>query len=271
MTIWLHLLALALYAVAAVILAISFARDERRLPAVARGILAGALVVHAWALVQYSFVWDELPLVGLGPSLSSLGLLVGLGTLIASTFGHATTVGLVLVPLVTALMGVAALVGVEPTGEAPTFRGGWFMLHVVFAFVGYVGLTVAFAAGLMYLLQFRELKSKRFGAIFHFFPPLETLDRLGRRGLLIGFPFLTIALLVGWAWTTRFDATVAPGNPKLLWVILSWVVFLVALLARVGNGARSQRGALASVLGFILVVIIYVVLRVQGSHGGAFL
>ena len=32
----------------------------------------------------------------------------------------------------------------------------------------------------MDLLLFRELKSKHVGAIVRFFPPLETLDRLGR-------------------------------------------------------------------------------------------
>src|SRR5690606_6513296 len=146
-------------------------------------------------------------LVGLGPSLSTLSLLVGLGAVTASTLGHARTVGLVLVPVVAALQGVGLGMGIVPTGEPLAFRGVWFALHVLFAFVGYAGLTVAFAAGLMYLLQFRELKSKHFGAIFRFFPPLDTLDRLGRQGLLVGFPFLTLAVVVSWAWTARFEGT----------------------------------------------------------------
>ena len=80
------------------------------------------------------------------------------------------------------MLGVGMAVGVAPAGEAQAFQSIWLVLHVIFALVGYVGLTVAFAAGLMYLMQFRELKSKHFGAIFRFFPPLETLDRLGRLG-----------------------------------------------------------------------------------------
>ena len=119
--------------------------------------------------------------------------------------------------------------------------------------------------------QCRELKSKHFGAIFRFFPPLEVLDRLGRRGILFGFPFLTVSVLVGWAWTTRFDVADVPGNPKLLWVIVSWMVFLAALLARAGGGRPSRRGALVSVVGFVVVVVVYVVLRVQGARGGGFL
>jgi HemX protein len=271
MTVWLHLIAFAQYAIAATLLAIAFARDAARLTVVSRGILGLGLVVHAWGLVVFTVRWAELPLVGLGPSLSTLAFLIGLGTLIASTLASATTVGLVLLPVVTALAGIAVAVGVQPTGEPGPFQSVWFVLHVVMALVGYAGLTVAFAAGLMYLLQFRELKSKHFGAIFRFFPPLETLDRLGRKGLLIGFPFLTLAMLVGWAWSARFDVVPSPGDPKLTWVILSWVVFLAALLAGFGSGRRSQRGALVSVVGFVVVVVLYVVLRSQTAEHGAFL
>jgi HemX protein len=271
MTHWLHLIAFAQYAIAAALLAIAFVRDTRRLTVVARGILGLGLAVHAWALVVFTLRWSELPLVGLGPSLSTLAFLVGLGTLIASTLANATTVGLILLPVVTALVGIAAGVGVTPAGEVGDFQSVWFVLHVLLALAGYAGLTVASAAGLMYLLQFRELKSKHFGAIFRFFPPLDTLDRLGRKGLLLGFPFLTLAMLVGWAWTARFDVTPSPGSLKLTWVILSWFVFLAALLSRLGSGRRSQRGALVSVVGFVVVVVLYVVLRAQTTQHGAFM
>lgn len=270
MTGWLHFAALLLYGVTTALLAISFARSDQRLPRLAAAVLAAGLVAHAAGLAAFVSAWDELPLVGLGPSLSTLGFLVSLGTLIASTLGHARPVGLVLVPVVALLTGVAVAVRVQPAGEAIAFRGAWFALHVVFAFIGYAGLTVAFGAGLMYLLQFRQLKGKHFGAVFRFFPPLETLDRLGRTGLLVGFPFLTLAVIVGWAWSSTFAAAEL-GDLKLVWVILSWVVFVAALLARAGDAGRSQRGALASVIGFLVVVAIYVVIRMQDTHAGAFL
>lgn len=268
---WLHAAALLLYGVGAAHMGISFARGGRGLPPLAAAVVAAGLVTHAGALAVFTSRWGELPLVGLGPSLSSLAFLIALGTLAAAVPGRAGTVGLLVLPVVVTLIAVATAVGIVPQGETTRFRGLWFNLHVLFAFLGYAGLTVAAAAGLMYLLQFRELKSKHFGAIFRFFPPLEVLDRLGRRGILFGFPFLTVSVLVGWAWTTRFDVADVPGNPKLLWVIVSWMVFLAALLARAGGGRPSRRGALVSVVGFVVVVVVYVVLRVQGARGGGFL
>jgi len=271
MTAALHLIALGLYALAAALLGVSLARTDRRLPPVATAVLAAAILLHVAQLVAYVREYGELPLVGLGPSLSVLALLIAVGSLALATAGGAGPVGLVLVPVAAALAATAEVAGVHPSAQVMAFRGPWFVLHVVLAFLGYAGFTVAFAAGLMYLLQFRELKSKRFGAVFRFFPPLDTLDRLGRGALLAGMAFLTLALAVGWAWTERFGHPMAPGNPKVVWGALTWLVFAAALAARAGGRRPARRAALASVVGFAVVVVGYLVLRVGEGPGGGFL
>jgi ABC-type uncharacterized transport system permease subunit len=267
----LHLITLALYALAAALLGVSMARSDRRLPGIATAVLAAAIVAHVADLALYTREFHELPLVGLGPALSIFALLIAAGSLGLATLGRTGPVGLVLVPVAAAVAAVAEIVGVRPSRQEVDFQGPWFVFHVVLAFVGYAALTVAFAAGLMYLIQFRELKSKRFGAIFRFFPPLDTLDRIGRGALWAGLGFLTLALVVGWAWTERFGHPMSPGNPKVVWGILSWLVFAGALAARAGGGRPARRAALASVLGFAVVLAGYLVLRVGESGGGAFL
>jgi HemX protein len=271
MTQLLQAVALTLYLVAAGFLALSLARGDRRLATVATWITGAAVLAHAGGLAAYTVRWGELPLVGLGPSLSVLGFLVGLGSLGVATLGRTGPLGLVLVPVGATLVGVALVVGVEPSGEPLAFRGVWFALHVLLALAGYAGLTVAFASGLMYLLQFRELKNKHFGAIFRFFPPLDTLDRMGKWALVAGLPSLTLALALGWAWTERFQRPLAPGNPKIVWGVLTWFLLVTALLARTGGGRRGYRGAVASVVAFVVVVAAYVVLRVGEGEGGGFL
>jgi ABC-type uncharacterized transport system permease subunit len=83
--------------------------------------------------------------------------------------------------------------------------------------------------------------------------------------------FLTLALLVGWAWSERFGPPMSPGNPKVVLGILSWLVFAAALAARAGGGRPARRAALASVVGFALVVAGYLMLRIGERAGGAFL
>lgn len=265
----LHLGSVTLYGIAGALLGFSLAREARRIPAIACAVVALGLLVHAAALAEYTSQWSQLPLEGLGPSLSTLAFLTGVGLLISATLGHAETVGLILVPVIVILTGIALAVGLVPSGQTLD----WFVLHVAFAFIGLVGLTVAFAAGLMYLIQFRELKGKRFGAVFRFFPPLDTLDRLGHGGLLLGFPFLTLALMLGLAWMASpvGPAMPNPAPAKLVWAFMSWAVLLAAIVARAGGGRRGERGALVSVVGFMIVVAMYLVVRAGASQQGVFL
>lgn len=269
----LHPVALGLYALAAALLGVSLARSARRLPGAATACLGLAVAAHAGALGAFRAEFGEWPLVGLGPSLSVLALLVAVGSLLLATLGGTGPLGLVLVPVAAALAAVAEVAGVQPSPIAReiVFRGPWFVLHVVLAMVGYAGLTVAFAAGLMYLLQFRQLKGKRFGAVFRFFPPLDTLDRIGRRALLVGLPFLTLALALGWAWSERFGPAMRPGNPKVVWGVITWIAFVAALAVRGRGAPGARRGALASVVGFAVVVMAYVLLRAAEHAGAGFL
>src|SRR3989449_10509443 len=54
--------------------------------------------------------------------------------------------------------------------------------------------ALAFIAAALYLLQFHELKAKRFGRVFRFFPPLERLDQLNHLSLVLGFPTVTLGV-----------------------------------------------------------------------------
>lgn len=266
-----HVIALLLYAGAGAVLVGSLAGGRESAPRVGAYLLIGAVLIHAAGLVAFTATFDELPLVGLAPSLSTFTFLLG-GMLLPAAIGRgeARPIGLVLAPFAALLLGIGLLVGLAPSGEPMTFRGVWFALHVVLAFLAYACLALAFAAGLLYLIQFRELKAKHFGRWFRFLPSLDTLDRVGWRALAFGFPTLTAAMLLGWAWTARFDFAMAPSDPKVVWVLLTWAVFAAAIVSRLGGAERSRRSAYASVIGFAVIVIAYVLLRLSAVTGRVF-
>lgn len=255
-------IALLLYIGASGMLVVSFAGGRAAMPRAGAALIAGAIGFHGAALVVFTALHAELPLVGLAPSLSTLAFFIGLFLLCIAFIRESRPLGIVLVPLTALLLGIALAIGIAPSGEPLAFSGVWFSFHVLLAFIGYAGLAVAFAAGLLYLLQFRELKDKRLGRVFRFFPSLPALDLIGRRALVVGFPALTLALLLGWAWTVRFRNTLAPGDPQVIWGVLTWLTFVVLLGVRYGGSANvERRAALASVAGFGFVVLSYIVLR----------
>lgn len=268
-----HFVALFLYVGAFIFWLRSLLRGGRGREATVAFVLAAAgVAVHGVGLVLFTVRFGELPLAGLAPSLSTLSLLMGLGLMGTLALGEATRVGIVLVPVMALLEGAAAVLGVSPRPGPPLdFQGAWFSLHVTLSFAGYVGMAVAFAAGLLYLIQFHELKGKRLGRLFRFLPPLATLNRLVKVGLVSGLVSLGLGLALGWAWTVRFRGSLEVGDPKVLWGGFSWIVLVSALVARLGSGRKEHRGALAAVTGFAVVVAVYLTLRLVAGAGGFFL
>ena len=268
-----HLLALVLYIAALVSWARALWRGpEGRESGAAFALAAAGVAAHLTALVDFSLRYGELPLAGLAPSLSTLALIMGLGLMGTLVLGEASRVGVVLVPLMIVLEGTAMVLGVTPNPGPPLdFQGAWFALHVTLAMVGYGGMAVAFAAGVLYLIQFHALKDKQLGRLFRFIPPLGTLDRLVRAGLVVGFVTLSLGLALGWAWTIRFRGSFEVGDPKVAWGLFSWVALVVALAFRVGPGRRERTGALAAVVAFGAVMVAYVILRTTMAQEGIFL
>ncbi len=238
---------------------------------IAFGLAAAGVAAHAGALARFTVDYGQLPLNGLAPSLSAVAFIIGIGLVATVGLGEARRVGIVLVPVVIMMEAVAVSLGIEPASELLDFQGAWFAFHVTLAFAGLGGLAVAFASGVLYLVQLHELNTKRMGRLFQFTPPLAALDRLGRAGLVAGFITFSLGLALGWLWTISFRQSFEQSDPKILWAIVCWFIFVVALGVRAGGGSKERRSALASVIGFSLIIVSYLGLRLLSSQGGFFL
>ncbi len=255
--------AAALYFAASIRYALRFARARTGTTPLVAIVISGGVLSHVLGVSLYWIRYGEPPLVGLGPSLATLALLIALALAVLGLFSSARAVGLLLAPAAGLLLLLALLVGIEPTGSVLAFRGSWLGLHVSLSFLGYAGWVVAAAAALMYLLQFRQLKLKRLGAVFEFFPPLNTLDRLAEWALVVGFSALTLGISVGWAWTIRFEGGFRWADPKVVWGVLTWLALLLALWARLSGRRTSQQAAVWNVAGFGVVSLAYMVARMM--------
>ena len=270
MILGLHLLAFVLYATAWALQLQGF-RGGRQPGISGVTVGGGGLAVHAAGLLLYALSYRSLPLVGLGPASSSLALFISLFALAASVRTDLRAAGLFLLPLVLLLLGQAIVVGIEPTGRQIGFRGPWFVLHVSAIFIGFAGLAAASAAAIMYVFQFRALKRKEFGSVFGFFPALDSLDRLNKVGLAVGFPALSVGLLAGWSWTLTFGRGLALDNPGTILGIVTWGAYLVAIAARSRPGPRGERAAVISALAFLVTLVAFLALRITAREAGFFL
>ncbi len=266
-----YAIAAILYLAASARFAVRFAKARPGATALVAIIIFTGLVSHIVGVGLYWAEYGEPPLVGLGPSLASLALVIALVLAGLGLFSSARPVGLLLAPVAALLVLVAILVGIEPAGSEIAFRGRWLVLHISLSFLGYACWVVAAAASLMYVLQFRQLKDKQLGAIFEFFPPLDTLDKLSEWALIAGFSALTLGISVGWAWTIRFEGGFRWSDPKVMWGVAAWFALLLALWARFGGRRTTRQAALWNVAGFAVVSLAYLVAKVLISETQYFL
>lgn len=269
----LHLTALAGYLGAWGVFLSAFRAGEGAPSETATGwrVAVAAGGVHLLALAAFTALHGSLPLVGLGPASSTLALAIAALLLGASLREEIRPAALAVMPLIVVLLAVTVAVGPEPATRQTAFRGTWFVAHVATVLTGYAALALASAAGGMYLLQFRTLKRKDFGAVFSFFPPLETLDRLNRTGLAVGFSALTLGLIAGWSWTLTYGRGWDLGNPQVIFGVVSWVAYGGAILARLVPGGRDERSATATTTAFVVTVAAFGLLRTLTGGSGFFL
>ncbi|GAB6190983.1 c-type cytochrome biogenesis protein CcsB [Desulfocastanea catecholica] len=136
----------------------------------------------------------------------------------------------------------------------PALQSNWLPIHAGVSIIAYGFLSLAFCGGLMYLLQERELKSKKFGYFFSRFPSLDALDQLNNHCLTAGFVFLTLGIVTGSVWARQAWGTYWHWDPKETWSLITWFVYLVQLHQRYTVGWRGKRAAVMAIVGFAAIV-----------------
>jgi len=148
----------------------------------------------------------------------------------------------------------------------------WYWIHLVSVFGGALAFAIAGAAGAMYLLANRRLRSK---ALPHG-PKLGSLERLERitfASVTLGFALLTVGLITGWV-VLKLDGQTGLGahwykSPKVVLAVAAWVVYAVVLHAPINPSFRGRKVALLSIFGFVLMVGTLVAgTLVPGGGGG---
>lgn len=263
-----HFVAISCYIAAAALAALPFAR---RVKAPVNGVIATlaiGLASHAVALVELTRQTGSGSLTGLGPALSFAGFVLAVALLLVEVFAREVSVTLIAAPLAALITIAANVSGLRPLMDPQGSRAFWLVLHIVLSFAGMAAYATAAAAGTMYIVAHRDLKSARFGAIFRFFPPLDTLDRVNHFASIAGFLGLTTGLALAAAYSLAYRTVVVP---QLVWGLGAWVCIGALALGRILRGLQARRAAVLSAITFASVMVMYVVFRVAALERGQFL
>lgn len=263
-----HFIAISCYFGAAALAAVPFAR---RVAAPLKGVvalLALGAAVHAVALAGLAGQAGSGSFTGLGPALSFAGFVLAVVLICVEAFTRDVSLALVAAPFAAIVTAAGNITGLTPFMNPGGARASWLVMHIVSSFTGLAFYATAAAAGAMYLVARRELKSAHFGAVYRFFPPLETLDRVNHFSSIAGLLGLTLGVALAGTYSIAYG-TVA--IPEMVWGFGAWVCIGVLALGRTLRGWQAKRAALISTVTFASVVAFYVVLRVSSLNRGQFL
>jgi ABC-type uncharacterized transport system permease subunit len=262
---------LAAYTVAAIHSILAFVNKRRTLERLSLCALAIGFAMHTTALLLDWAQDGHYPLYSLRETLSFLAwTLVATYGLTLYRYRTLVALGSVTLPLVALLTFAAAAGGdANPSSQSALAGEGanWlFPVHTTLLLFAYASFFVVFAASVMYLWQERELKLKTFSSIFHRLPSLSAVNDIATNAAGIGWTLLTLGILTGMLWSSSRDGRLWHNDPKEIFAVLTWLLYLALINYRLSAKWRGRRAAWLGVAGFALVLCTFFGARLLGGY-----
>ena len=161
---------------------------------------------------------------------------------------------------------------------APALQSPFLVIHVSIAFISVAVFTVGFSAHILQLVQDwreRHLAAEgvepRGGAFMSRLGSAATLERLGYRFVVVGFPLWTFTLVAGAIWAEKAWGRYWGWDPKEAWTFVVWVIYAAYLHACATRGWSGKRATALALAGYIGIIINFTVVNLvfNGQHSYA--
>jgi HemX protein len=147
-------------------------------------------------------------------------------------------------PLVVLLQGFALIAPIDVRHPVKLPADPWLEFHASVSLVAYGAFALACIAGVMYLVQERQLKTHQLHSIFYHLPPLTDLFAAITRLLWWGFALYTLGMVSGFF----------TGHPlpylQMVAAIGVWLLYAAILQARHLRWLGPRRVAALCIIGF---------------------
>ena len=158
--------------------------------------------------------------------------------------------GLIALPVALGLLLYATTIPSTSEPLVPALQNNLLLTtHVAVAIIAYGTFSVSFAAAVLYLIQPEGGRRP--------LPRPELLDEISYRAVVIGFPFMTLVIVLGAVWAQVAWGSYWSWDPKETASLFTWLLYGAYLHARVVRGWRGKRAAWLLVAGFAATLFTY--------------
>lgn len=160
-------------------------------------------------------------------------------------------------PIVFAIGIFALMPGLDVRSEKPQFNLDLVSLHAALTLLSYGAFGLSSVAAIMYLTQEHDLKFHKLRAVFALMPPMDRLEKIITRTLLVGFVLLTSGLaFIPLLLKGRPEAHLG-SDPKVIWSALVWFIYLALLVLHARFHQSGRRFAWGAVGTFAFVLLTF--------------
>jgi ABC-type transport system involved in cytochrome c biogenesis permease subunit len=206
-----------------------------------------AVVLHVVAVVELTMAVGHLPVDNFYETSSICALLIAFLFLFVNWRYEFSSLSVCIFPLVFVMAEFGCMEIPVTSWPSESVRNAWLMVHIVMILLGYAGLLLTAVASIFYLIQERQLKSKRPGTFFDRLPPLATLDGLVTNSMGFGFVFITLGVIAGSVWAFIESGTHWITEPRIALSFVTWGFYLMMVFLRASAGWRGRKAALMAI------------------------
>ncbi|MCF6299241.1 MAG: cytochrome c biogenesis protein CcsA [Thiomicrorhabdus sp.] len=208
-----------------------------------------ATLVHAFALS--STLWgDQAIHFNMGNGLSLVALLASAILLVTCINKNTEILGIFVYPI--AALTVLLPVFMNDFTPLPLTLG----IHVLISIAAYSIMGIATAQAILYGRQECLFRKKKLSRLMKALPPLQVMENTLIQLVIIGFIFLSFALLSGAFFIE--DIFAQHLIHKTFLAILSWLVYGAFLFGHFKYGWRGRKAARYTIWAYVLLVLSFV-------------
>lgn len=216
--------------------------------------MALGAAAQGWYLSMQGARLHACPISTLPEILIFLGWSIALIYLVIGPTYRLSLMGAFTAPLVLFLQ-IVAIILPDEAARPSRIPSPWVETHAALSLVAYGAFGLACIAGLMFLVQEAQLKSRRPALIFHYLPPISILSQAILRLLWTGFVLLTLGFAAGW------HAHLPVAGVKFWFSLLIWLLYAGLLLGARTGVLTGRRKALGAAVTFLLILLLLPVIQ----------
>lgn len=211
---------------------------------------------HLAAIVGLGLAEQRFPVKNLGEAFSLLAFLAVAVYLALYLLYRIPWMSMFVLPVAAVLLLLSPHMP-SPRVEHAPLQGPLFFAHTTLVLLASALLLGHVIMSLLYITQETRLKAKHL-SLDSAIPSLSFCDRLGVRMLGAGFLSLTFGILTGALWAADTRGHFFAWKFPEVFALLTWLIFGMLYEARLAHGWRGRKPALWSLVGFSLLLAVFV-------------